>query len=224
MPRTHERDSACPAPQVLQFKPVTWLKGEVRELRTFAGDKNGTALGVNDDGQVVGASGDCAAFNPNLLFPLQAIHALLWEHGTVTDLGNLGGTGHAFGNVALSLNSKGHVVGNSDVTGDAANHAFLWTKETGMQDLGTLPGDFVSAGLGINDSDDIVGVSLDANFNLRAYLRTHGHMYELNKLIPENSALALMVACSINDRGEIIGLAVNKTTGEFHGFLVKPAE
>jgi Replication protein len=29
-------------------------------------------------------------------------------------------------------------------------HAYLWTKETGMKDIGTLKGDFASAALGIN--------------------------------------------------------------------------
>ena len=217
-------DSGCPSPQVLQFKPTLWSKGKAWELRTFSGDKDGTALGINDNGQVVGASGDCALFNPNLLFPLQPLHALLWDHGTMTDLGTLGGTGHGFGNVALNLNSKGHVVGNSDLTGDTAGHAFLWTKATGMQDLGTLPGDFISAGLGINDQDEVVGVSLDSTFNPRAYLRRNGHMFDLNKLIPPNSALALLVACSINDRGEIIGLAVDTGTGEPHGFLARPID
>ena len=221
---TSKPDAACPAPQVLQFKPVLWSKGKVWELRTSPGDTDGVALGVNDNGQVAGGSGECAPFNPQTLFPLQPLHALLWDHGTMTDLGTLGGTGHGFGNIALNLNSKGHVVGNSDLAGDSSNHAFLWTREAGMQDLGTLPSDFISAGLGVNDQDEVVGVSLDSSFNPRAYLRRNGHMFDLNKLIPSNSALALLVACSINERGEIIGLAVDKSSGETHGFLARPID
>lgn len=215
-------DPNCPAPQVLQFKPVVWKKGKAQELRTFPGDTDGVALAINDSGQVAGASGDCAPFNPQLLIPLQPLHALLWDKGKMTDLGNLGGTGHGFGIIALNMNGKGQVVGNSDLPGDTTNHAFLWTQETGMQDLGTLPGDVISAGLGINDSTQVVGVSLDANFNLRAYLWQNGQMTALNDLIPADSRWDLMLACSINSSGEIAGLALNKDTGELHAFLAKP--
>jgi probable HAF family extracellular repeat protein len=215
-------DPNCPAPQMLQFKPVVWKNGKARELRTFRGDTDGIALAINDSGQIAGASGDCANFNPSLLIPIQPLHALLWEKGKMTDLGNLGGTGHGFGIIALNMNSKGQVVGNSDLAGDTVNHAFLWTKETGMQDLGTLPGDFISAGLAVNDSTQVVGVSLDANFNLHAYLWENGQMTALNELISPDSRWDLMLACSINSKGEIVGLALNKNTGEFHAFLASP--
>jgi uncharacterized membrane protein len=107
---TSKPDAACPAPQMLQFKPVLWSKGNAYALRTSPGDTDGVALGINDSGQVAGGSGECASFNPNLLFPLQPLHALLWDHGTMTDLGSLGGTGHGFGNIALNLNGKGHAI------------------------------------------------------------------------------------------------------------------
>jgi len=215
-------DLSCPAPQVFQFKPVIWKKGKAQALRTFPGDTDGVALAINDNGQVAGASGECAPFNQQLLVNLQPLHALLWEKGKMTDLGNLGGTGHGFGIIALNLNSKGQVVGNSDRPGDTTNHAFLWTQGTGMQDLGTLPGDFISAGLAINDSTQVVGVSLDSNFHLRAYLWQNGQMTALNDLIPANSHWALLLACSINSSGEIVGLAIQKNTGEFHAFLATP--
>jgi transposase InsO family protein len=38
-------------------------------------------------------------------------------------------------------------------------HAFLWTKEGGMRDLGTLPGDAKSQALGINGRRQVVGLS-----------------------------------------------------------------
>ncbi len=215
-------DPNCPAPQVLQFKPVVWKNGKARELRTFHGDTDGVALAINDNGQIAGASGDCAAFNPQLLIPLQPLHALLWEKGKMTDLGSLGGTGHGFGTIALNMNSKGQIVGNSDLPGDTTNHAFLWTQETGMQDLGTLPGDFISAGLAVNDSTQVVGVSLDPNFNLRAYLWENGQITALNDLIDADSRWNLLLACSINSSGEIVGLALNKNTGEFHACLAAP--
>jgi probable HAF family extracellular repeat protein len=219
---TARPDPDCPAPQVLHFKPVTWASGKIHELVTLDGDRDGAAFAINDHGQVAGASGQCSAFNPNLLENFLPLHALLWQGDIVTDLGNLGGTGQGFGNLALNLNNQGQVIGQSDLAGDANFHAFLWTKETGIQDLGTLPGDVNSVAVGINDSGEIVGPSLDANFNPHPYLWQNGVMTNLNSLIPANSPLYLLLACSINSSGEIVGLAVT-STGEYHGYLATPS-
>ncbi|MGA3074598.1 MAG: hypothetical protein ABSG56_12980 [Bryobacteraceae bacterium] len=215
-------DPDCPAPQTLQFKPVVWANGKIHELVTLDGDRDGAAFAINDYGQVAGASGQCSAFNPNLLENFLPLHALLWQGDSVTDLGNLGGTGQGFGNLALNLNNHDQVIGQSDLAGDANFHAFLWTKETGIQDLGTLPGDVNSVAVGINDSGEIVGPSLDANFNPHPYLWRNGVMTSLNSLIPADSPLSLLLACSINSSGEIVGLALT-STGEVHGYLATPS-
>jgi uncharacterized membrane protein len=108
---TGETDSGCPAPQLHRFKPVLWDQQGVHELPTSSGDRNGVAFVVNDSGAAVGASGDCAAFNFATLVNLQPLHALLWEAGTMTDLGNLGGTGRGFGVIALNMNNSADAVG-----------------------------------------------------------------------------------------------------------------
>jgi probable HAF family extracellular repeat protein len=215
-------DPSCTAPQKLQFKPVIWQDGEVQELPTSSGDLEGLAYSVNDLGQVVGASGSCAPFNKITSFYMQPLHALLWETGTVTDLGSLGGTGQGLGNLAFKINNNGQVVGYSDLKGNANFHAFLWARGTGMQDLGTLAGDVNSLGININDEGQVAGVSLDANFNPRAVLWQNGTMTDLNTLIPANSPLFLMFACSINSSGQIVGFAVT-STGEAHGYLLSPS-
>lgn len=214
-------DPTCPAPQVLQFKPVMWASGKIHELVTLDGDRDGAAFAINDSGQVAGASGQCSAFSSSILENLQPLHALLWQGDSVTDLGNLGGTGQGFGNLALNLNNQGQVVGQSDLSGDANFHAFLWTQQAGIKDLGTLTGDVNSVALGINDTGEIVGLSLDANFDPHPYLWQNGVMTNLNSLIPANSPLYLLLACSINSSGEIVGLAVN-SSGEAHGYLATP--
>jgi uncharacterized membrane protein len=56
-----KRDPTCP---VFQFEPVIWENGAIHELPTFPGDPYGIAASVNDNGQVVGASGACAPFKP----------------------------------------------------------------------------------------------------------------------------------------------------------------
>jgi probable HAF family extracellular repeat protein len=215
-------DPGCPAPQVLHFKPVVWEKGLIHKLPTFGGDPDGVAQQINDNGEVVGGSGTCAAFNANFLYNLVPVHALLWEKGKATNLGNLGGeTGQAGGNIAYDINNQGQVVGNSDLPGDTTFDAFLWTRKTGMQDLGTLSGDVASVSLSINDAGSVVGASLDADFNPRAFLWEEGVMTDLNTLIAGDSPLYLLTGCSVNSRGEITGLGLT-STGETHTYLASP--
>jgi probable HAF family extracellular repeat protein len=215
-------DYSCPSPQLLNFEPVVWNNGHIEELPKVGGDADGIALAVNRIGQVVGGSGLCSSFNFNTLTYLMPLHALLWEKGKATDLGSLGGTGYGGGNLALNINDFGQVVGNSDLAGDKANHAFLWSSGKGMRDLGTLPGDAMSAALGINDDGKVVGVSLDANFNPRAFVWQHGAMTDLNSLIPTSSTLYLLIACSINTDGQIVGIGIDTISGEAHGYLATP--
>jgi probable HAF family extracellular repeat protein len=217
-------DSGCPAPQVLHFEPVVWEKGVIHKLATVGGDPDGVAYEINDNGEVAGASGTCTTFNPNFLNNLLAVHALLWENGKATDLGNLGGqTGQAGGNAAYSVSNRGEVVGSSDLPGDTTFHAFLWTRKTGMQDLGTLSGDVASNSISINDAGSVVGLSLDASFNPRAFLWEKGVMTDLNTLIADDSPLYLLTGCSINSRGEITGLGLT-STGEIHTYLATPTQ
>jgi probable HAF family extracellular repeat protein len=201
-------DPTCEAPQVFQFKPVVWEKDQVQELPTFPGDPDGFAATINDRGQIAGVSGSCTT----------PFHALLWQNGTVTDLGSLGGTV----NFADDINNQGQVAGFSNLPGDATNHAFLWQNGV-MTDLGTLPGDVSSSGDGINSKGQVVGGSFDIDGNGRAFLWQNGAMTDLNTLIPADSPLFLIEATgTINSRGEIAGFALQINTGEVHAFLATP--
>jgi len=219
-------DSTCPAggPQVLQEKPVIWINGEVKELPTVHGDPDGWAFGINGNGQVVGATGICSALNQDTFVYILSRHPVLWDKGRAIDLGGLGGTGtFGPGNIAGEVNNQGQVVGTSDMKGDTSFHAYLWVRGTGMQDLGTLPGDVNSAGLGINDGGDVVGVSFDASGNSRAFLWHNGRMIDLNTLTPSNSSLYLLFAHGINSRGEIVGFGAD-SAGDVHAFLAVPSD
>jgi probable HAF family extracellular repeat protein len=220
-----ETDATDPTPgcPVHQFEPVIWENGEIHPLPPYQGDSDGVAAQVNNKGQVAGASGTCGSFNPNTGLYLVENHALLWDNGVATDLGNLGGEGGLAGNHACALNNRGQVVGHSDLPNDATFHGFLWTRETGMQDLGNLQGDFASLALGINDAGVVVGASLGPGLSTsRAYLWKKGTMTDLNTLVDANpSKLYLLEAVSINSRGEIVGVAL--ANGEAHGFLGIPS-
>jgi probable HAF family extracellular repeat protein len=220
-----ETDATDPTPgcPVHQFEPVVWERGRIHSLPPYSGDSDGVAAQVNDKGQVVGASGTCGSFNPNTGLYLVENHALLWENGVATDLGNLGGEGGLAGNHACALNNQGQVVGHSDLPNDASFHGFLWTRETGMKDLGTLSGDFASLALGINDGGVVVGASIGPAFStFRAVLWEKGTVTDLNTLVDANPKnLYLVQGESINSRGEIIGLAVDGAALP-HGFLAIP--
>jgi len=216
------KDTACPAPQVLDYEAVIWglQPGQIQELPPLPGDTVGFALGINDKGQVVGSSGSCAD-TPLVPQPIGP-HAVLWDNGSPINLGSLGGQLISTG---AAVNNRGEVVGASDLPGDRALHSFLWTREAGMQDLGTLPGDVNSlpGGTGgINNRQQVVGWSCNKAGKCRAYLWENNVMTDLNSLIPAHSPLHLVIAFAINDNGVIVGQAVQKKTGATHAFLATP--
>lgn len=211
-----------PACRVTQFSPVLWGKSGVTQLPTFPGDPDGAAADINESGQVVGATGSCADYDPNSGYYLLERHAMLWESGMAINLGNLGGTGTFGGIHACALNNRGQVVGHSDLPGDETFHSFLWTWETGMRDLGVLPGDMASTANSINDQGTAVGGSFDASFNARAFVVKNGVLTDLNSVVTSNPGkLYMLVAFWINARGEIVGLAVTPE-GDLRGFLATP--
>jgi len=227
-----EVDSTCPgatvSPQTIEFKPVIWMKpfpwSQVRlqELGTVDGDPDGIAFAINDLGQAVGASGNCGPFNVIEQNNLTPLHAVLWRNGNAVDLGNLGGDGKFAGIYATGLNLDGQVVGTSDTAGDASFHGFLW-QQGHITDLGTLPGDAYSSAIAISNDGLALGVSVSASFSPRAALWRNGTATDLNTLVPQDTALYLESACSINDKGEIIGFAALKSNpSESHAYLAKP--
>ena len=90
-------------------------------------------------------------------------------------------------------------------------------------DLGTLNGDFASLALGINDSGEAVGASLDASFNSRASIWKDGIITDLNTLVRGGPGLSLQSAVAINSHGEIVGVGATPS-GETHAFLATPCD
>ena len=90
---------------------------------------------------------------------------------------------------------------------DRTVHAFLWTQQIGMQDMGTLPGACVTVAPccnTINTGSEVVGFSIDGK-GPTAFLWKDKVIKDLNTLIPADSPLHLLFAESINDGGEING-------------------
>ena len=216
---TARPDPTCVAPQVLGFEAVLWdpPSNQAKALPPLAGDTASAATAINGRGQVAGISGICQ----NAVGASSAKHAVLWEDGVPSDIGNLGGVAW---NTPAAINERGQVVGFSDLPGDAPNkpnfHAFLWTRAGGIQDLHALAGDRLSLAYGINNQGDIVGQSIGSGGS-RAFLYRNGTMLDLNALVPPGSP-QLIYANDIDDRGEIVGQAFDSASGQFVAFVATP--
>src|SRR6266699_190455 len=185
--------------------PFLWENGKMLDLGSLGGTL-ADIFGFNDRGLVVGQMtlpGD--EFN----------HPYLWDGGTLRDLGTFGGSS----GFAAGLNNSGEVVGQADFPGDVLHNAFLW-KDGVMTDLGNLG--VTSSAHHINSKGQVVGAS-KVSFEtgeLRAFLwEDGGPMIDLNTLIPADSALNLVGAERINDRGEIVGTGLPPGVS-IHDFLL----
>jgi probable HAF family extracellular repeat protein len=221
-------DPTCVSPQVLQFRPAVWELGppdQIHDLPLIPGDTSGAATAINDNGQIVGISGIC----DQALGRHTARHAVLWENGGVTDIGNLGAT---WWNTPTAINNQhGDVVGFAGdpafVEGDIL-HAFIWTKDNGIKALkplrGRVPQHVDSEAYGINERRQVVGVSCDADFvDCRAVVWDHGvYPTDLNDLKAPGYSARLESAKDINNLGEITGRAIDPNTGVRTAYLAVP--
>jgi probable HAF family extracellular repeat protein len=188
---------------------------------------------ISNTGQIVGQNSDEATWGIG--------HATSWISGVGTDLGTLGGVGDEvdFASSANGVNDLGQVVGWSTTTSvsggafgwcGATTHAVLWTGTNGgIQDLGTLSGDTLSAALKINFFGQVLGSSGNTATCGIGYYEVFGRpfiwseangMLDLNTLIPPNSGWVLNTATGINIWGQIVGSGT--LNGQSHGFLLTP--
>jgi probable HAF family extracellular repeat protein len=188
--------------------------GTMAQLPTLSGTPAGSANGINDLGQVVGAAGSAA---------------FLYSGGNMIDLGGLGNIPES--SDAYGINNLGQVVGNSALSTNN-DHAFLWTPATPngtsgtMIDLGSLGGGN-SYATAINRAGQVVGDIETSSGLQHAFLwtpttpnGTTGTMVDLNTLINANN-VSLEYASGINDQGQIVGYGLfNKNV---HAFLLTPA-
>jgi probable HAF family extracellular repeat protein len=219
--------------QVLQFEAVMWEWDDHAKryravvLPPYPGDLDGAATAINQWGTAVGITGICDA----AIGGGTAEHMVMWRDGRVVrSLPTLGG---AYWNTPMDINDRGDVAGFGDLPGDGPTfpqsnfHAFFWSArayhckgkiKTGTCDIGTLDEEGRSEALGVNDRDQVVGLSSSGH----AFLWQQGLMSDLNDLVVPGTTLILTDAQDINDRGEITGQATDPATGATVAFEAIP--
>lgn len=200
--------------------------GKIVDLGSLAGHGS-VGMGLNNSGAVVGYSNTGATvtstgtvpFGPAASAPLAVAHAFLFQNGKMTGVVTLGGTDA----VATALNSAGVMVGYSQTKGDLATDVFSYANGK-IHDLGAPKGSNDAWATAINASDVVVGdfrVS-PTSTTQHAFIYVNGTMTDLNALIPKNSGYTLIDATAINNNGQIVANAINRS-GQEEAVLLTPA-
>jgi len=192
------------------------------------------AYAINDLGFVTGASQTAGGG------PILTTHAFIYRplsntagavYQPMRDLGVLGSGESSCG---TAVNSYNHVVGYSTLKrNDPRMHGFFYNGKS-MIDLGSLGGEGnrwgsdVSAALGVNNFDLVVGYSYlpvvgEMPIQQVAFLWRRGQMMNLNSLLAWSQRNYLLIsATAINDNGQIVASAYNLDTGELRSVLLTP--
>ncbi len=163
--------------------PFLWENGVMLDLGTLGGPDAFPGNGCANQRKGLVVVGSNTNSTPDPATGLLPNHPFLWENGTMTDLGSLGGNG-----AAVCANNRGQVIGGSSLAdnpgacseeiGGPGCQAFLWEHGV-MQDLGTLGGDNSTA-VWINDAGEIVGgADLPGSEVEHAFLWRKGVMTDL---------------------------------------------
>ena len=226
---TTTSDPTCTDPTQPGFLAVLWdlSRRQTVALPPYANDSAGAATAISDRGHVVGISGDC----DQSVGRRTARHAVLWQNGTVKNLGNLGADTW---NTPTAITRSGDiVVGFGNAPGadpdDPRFRAWLWTERddiacaklpgTDICDLGTLdPGDTAEA-WGVNERGQVVGRSCSLAGDCRAFVWENGEIKDLDQM-KGTYPHRLFDAMDINNLGQITGRA--QTSSGFVAYVASP--
>jgi probable HAF family extracellular repeat protein len=192
--------------------------GTFTDLGSLPGDLGSTATAINDQGEIAGMSGVsfagayCCGGEPPTL---DGGHAFLYAHGSMRDLGTLGGAYSA----ANDISENGKVAGFADLP-SGERHAFHWSHEGGMRDLGTLGGGFSEATAINRNGTTVVGNSTTATGEMHGFVYAGGKMVDLNDLIDPHVGVVIDVR-DINHSGQIAG-RMAFTNGKRNAMLLSP--
>ena len=202
-----------PAPQT--GNAVLWDKGHEIDLGTLpplsTEDRTySQAYGLNNRGQVVGSAGD---FSTAFMSGMPNCRGFLFEHGKLHRLTNEINTFQPF-----AINDNGQITGRTDKRG------FFYSrgKLTPIGTFSYVPAGNASTASALNAAGLVVGWSTVGGkengpiLPFHAFLwspKTH-HLHDLDTLLGHRNSYAY----SINDTGQVVGMAENNPPGSF-GFF-----
>jgi probable HAF family extracellular repeat protein len=174
----------------------------MKDLGTLSGGTVSGATGVNDSRTVVGYSNIKGQPATNFV-------AFLWTAGGgMVNLGTLAGGNSS---AAFEINSSGMIAGDSFISSKQVN-ATSWTNRQ-IKNLGSLPKAIFTAGLDINDDNEIVGESV---FSYGPPFKSHGFAWTSGSGMIDLGTLpggVTSIANAINLSGIIVGQSDGSSTG-----------
>jgi len=177
----------------------------MQALSNLPSEPESIANDINDNNQIIGRSGHG---NLNTYW-----YGVLWsEDGGIEkiDTPDYGSYDPFYRQTAI--NENGYIVGYGDsISGEL--HAFLWSPDGSIEDLGTLGGD-LSVALDINDNGVVVGVSRIPSGYWHAFIWTiERGMVDIDPLGSVSSR-----ALAVNNYGQVVGWS-SYESGERKAFL-----
>lgn len=185
-------------------------QGHLTDLGGLVPGGGCTPVRIDDAGTVMGSSQAPTTFQ----------HAFVWQNGTMVDK-------HDFSQIP-GRNSRiddgdrfGRFCGAADFVADFIDWetAALWNADGTVTNLGTLGG-IVAEAYGMNDFGVVVGGSVLANGENRAFLWRNGVMHDLNDLVQPASGWILLTAQDVNDNGWVVGQGLRN--GALRAFVAVP--
>jgi probable HAF family extracellular repeat protein len=212
-------------PGLPEVHAAIWRNGTITDLGTLReGGFESIAAAVNSHGHAVGLAINTISDPDSMVGIGFQTRAFLWQDEAMKDLGTLGSGTDA---QAILISEEGQVVGWSYINSVPTNAclagfafvtgSFIWDKENGMRDLGSLGGTCTTAS-DLNNQGQIVGSS-----NLPGDLSEHGFLWNNGSFQDLGGSLGgdFLGPFAINDSGEAVGFATLPGDTLFHAVLWK---